>query len=226
MVILIELPLTNKLLRACLFDLDGVFIDSTHGWVIALQVILEKEGYPIPSSSSIEKIVALSTESQLIQLFPKLEHENIKRKRLVHNIDDYFIQNIDSHVVLFPNSFKVLKHLKDTGLVLGLVTNNQRKVALSVLRKFNLLDFFDNVTSLEDMSKPKPHPSGLIHTLERLNSTKHNSVYIGDSPSDLKASSSTGIPFILIERPNTNFDFPKLGPEVLIIQDLLELISF
>ncbi len=223
---MIELPLTTRFLKASLFDLDGVFIDSTQGWVMALKVILEKEGYLVPPTNLIRKIVALSTESQLVQLYPELKHENIERKRLVQDIDDYFIQNIDSYVILFPNSFKVLKHLKDLGFLLGLVTNNRRKVAFSVLRKFNLLEFFNHVTSLEDMIKPKPHPSGIIHIIQKLGCTSQNSVYIGDSPSDFEASSSAGVPFILIERPNTNFDFPKLDPEVLIIQDLLALISF
>ena len=224
MIILIKLPLSTRTLKTSLFDLDGVFIDSTQAWVIALQVILEKEGFMVPSSTNIEKIVALSTESQLIQLFPQLEPEERERKRLVQNIDNQFIQLIDSHVSLFPNSYKVLKHLHYDGLLLGLITNNRRYIALSILRKFNLLDCFDCLITLEDMNKPKPHPSGLIYALKKLNSTRFNSVYIGDSPSDLEASYSAGIPFILIKRHNSNFDFPKLNSMVLIIQDLLELL--
>ncbi|NHJ01539.1 MAG: HAD family hydrolase [Candidatus Heimdallarchaeota archaeon] len=215
----------RKSLKAIIFDLDGVFVDSTKGWIIALQEILRREKYEIPAPSIIEKIVAFSTEGQLLCLFPSLEFNAREKDRLTKLIDNYFVDKITLNVSLFPNVHRVLILLKKYGFRLAVVTNNKSYVASKILATFNLTDYFECLTGLEEMIEPKPHPSGLEITLKKLNLSKDDVIYIGDSPSDLYASLRSYIPFILIKRENAKFDFPDIDEiYVQVITKLEELI--
>ncbi len=224
--ILTSLGQLQDSLKAIIFDLDGVFIDSTKGWIVALQEILRQEQYEVPLPSIIEKIVAYSTEGQLLYLFPSLQFNEFEKNRLTQLIDDYFVNHITLQVNLFPNVHEVLTTLKQIQLRLTLVTNNKTYVASQILAEFNLTQYFEFITGLEEMVEPKPHPSGLEKTLEKLKLTKDEVVFVGDSPSDLYASLEAEIPFVLIKRDNANYDFPIFeNTSIYVINDLNDLIA-
>ncbi len=98
---------------------------------------------------------------------------------------------IQKEKLIFRKS--TLKRLKDLGLKLGITTGRSRFEALYALRRFGISDFFDAITTMDDVRKAeveakqslrKPHPFSLIETVKKLNSKKP-SLYIGDLPDDV-----------------------------------------
>jgi len=70
--------------------------------------------------------------------------------------------------------------------------NRHRTVALSLDRCPASGDDFDLVVAHEDRQRNKPDPDPVLFAIERLGGTPAESVYVGDSPFDIRAAKSAG----------------------------------
>lgn len=88
-------------------------------------------------------------------------------------------------------SKKILKRLKKKYGKLGIATGRPRKETNYVIKKNKLEDIFDYIAAMEDVRNGKPAPDVILKVIKKLK--LKNSVYIGDSPSDVLAAKRAGI---------------------------------
>ena len=153
--------------------------------------------------------------------------------RLVGSMDGYdkFIADIDRLVksqkvtdmaVLYPDTARILKYLKDNKKLVGIVTSNSRIHVLDVLNRFDLAPYFDVIVGNEIAPIPKPNPAPILKALKLLNiKDKEKVVYIGDALNDALAAVNAGVNPILLDRLN---EFKHLK-EYPIIDSLDEIIG-
>jgi len=210
--------------KGVLFDLDGVFIDSTEAWILAIREVLKEEGYSAPSASKLKRLIAKTTEEQIQEIISNdLSIKEIKR--LAELVDDCFIKIIRTNVKLFDGSHLLLSLLKNNDLLIGVVTNNRREVTRKLLEAFNLLQYFNCIITLDDIITPKPDPTSVLRASQELGLKKEEVIFVGDSPSDLEASLAAGIPFILLKRKNAVFESLEITGDFFVVRDLFELKS-
>ena len=92
-----------------------------------------------------------------------------------------------------------------------MVTNSGRKAATSVLRRNELLEFFDLVLTRDDVPAMKPSPEGILKALSRLSIPKKDSLYVGDSIYDVLAAREAGVPIVSVL--SGNYDRGRLSAE-------------
>ncbi len=99
--------------------------------------------------------------------------------------------------LIFKSS--VLQKLRDGGIGLGIATGRPRFEALHTLDQFGVRDFFQVITSMDDVkaaererkcSLRKPHPFSLLETARKMGGTKKRFMYVGDLPDDVLAAKS------------------------------------
>ncbi len=99
------------------------------------------------------------------------------------------------------DALPLLEHLRDTGHVLGILTRNNRDLALLTLRAAGLSGFFPPDSILgRDCATPKPSPDGINTLLQRWNSPPCDAVMVGDYLFDLLAGRAAGTATVLIDR--------------------------
>ena len=82
---------------------------------------------------------------------------------------------------------------------MGVVTNKQEHLAVDLLKKIKIYDFFEYVAGRNTFEYCKPDPRHLTNTIEIMNGAINKSLMIGDSENDADAAKSAGIPMILLE---------------------------
>jgi len=200
-------------MRAILFDIDGVLIDSKKAnfefhkkqiFDIGGRIITREEYEPL-FGTPMSKVVKL--------FYPKLNREQINK--ICHQgVQDYpkfyrFIK-LEKYVV------EILKELKKK-YSLGIVTS---RITAEVLDYFKLTNYFKVIVTAQDYTHPKPHPEPLLTAVERLNVTPKETIYIGDSKSDEEAAKNAKVVFIAYKNKSLNTpyhitDFKQL-PKMLI----------
>lgn len=209
-----------QLYDALLFDMDGVLVDVTKSYRKAIQQTAEYFLKREITQLEVEKIksqVGMNNDwdatytlinnslipyNDVKNLFQKLYWENNGKKGLI----------ADENLFL---SKKQLIQLKQAYGKMGIVTGRPRREAQYVIDRFNLKDVFDVLVGKEDVKKEKPFPDPLIYAMKRINAK--NAVYIGDSPSDIVAANTAGMPSIFIgEQELGTFRF----------QNTLEVLDF
>ena len=102
------------------------------------------------------------------------------------------------------------KKLKIKYEKLGIATGRPKEEAQFVTRNNRLEGIFDCIVALEDVRRGKPFPDSIVKVVDLLQ--LKNTVYIGDSPSDVLAAEAAGIPSIYIGKDRLGtIQFPKVS---------------
>ncbi|MBI4015157.1 MAG: HAD family hydrolase [Candidatus Aenigmarchaeota archaeon] len=74
----------------------------------------------------------------------------------------------------------------------GIFSNTKHDSILKLLDNAGIRGYFSIVVGQEDVSKQKPDPEGLLKAIAELKSTPQETIYIGDTASDVQAARAAG----------------------------------
>lgn len=176
-------------LRYLLFDLDGTLVDTTELILSCYRTTIFKLVDNPPTAEEITKGFGTPTRSQLWRLFPSLRDRIDEMEAMwldaYHSLHDQLVKP-------FPETVDVLTGLRERGYPLGIVTSKVRSDVLRVLPMFNLEGLLDVIVSVDDTINHKPHPEPVIKGMELMSALPEETLYVGDSLSDMKAGREAG----------------------------------
>jgi HAD superfamily hydrolase (TIGR01549 family) len=98
---------------------------------------------------------------------------------------------------------ELLERLAAHGVRLGILTRNSRDIALLTLEVIGVRSFFADEHVLgRDEVPPKPDPAGILHLLDRWDSSAGSAVMVGDYLFDLQAGRAAGAVTVHVGRPD------------------------
>ena len=86
---------------------------------------------------------------------------------------------------------------------MAVCTNKQEHLAIDLLKKIGIYDYFEYVAGVNTFSYCKPDPRHLTSIIEILDGDIKKSLMIGDSETDANAAKAASIPIILLENGYT-----------------------
>jgi phosphoglycolate phosphatase len=92
-----------------------------------------------------------------------------------------------------------LKWCKEKNISMAVCTNKQEHLAIDLLKKIGIYDYFEYVAGSNTFDYCKPDPRHLTNVIEILGGEIKRSIMIGDSETDANAGKNAGIPVILLE---------------------------
>jgi phosphoglycolate phosphatase len=176
-----------------LFDLDGTLVTMELDFgAIRQEVdkILIKGGYP--EDQLDEHVSTLETIGNAVEYLKKtgLEWKKVQKDAL-----SYLEQSeleAAAKAVLIKGAHNVLQTLKEKKKKVGVITRNQREVALQVLKKCGLLQYVDMILARDDVGKVKPHPDHVLQAIKKLGSVPEKTVVLGDHHFEIEAGNKAG----------------------------------
>jgi len=196
--------MTQKL--TILFDLDGTLVDTAPDLMNAHNHVMKKFGYKTKSTDDIRKLVGQGAKSligrsvwgQAKKEFGQIDDGKIK-KEMVTEFINFYGQNIVKESKLINGVYDFLKWSKENKISMGVCTNKPEHLAVDLLKKIKIYDFFEYVAGSNTFDFCKPDPRHLTNVIEIMQGDIKKSIMIGDSESDGNAAKAAGIPFILLE---------------------------
>lgn len=92
----------------------------------------------------------------------------------------------------------VVRWLHAEGRTLGVVTSKIEPLARRGLRLLGIEEYFPLVVGLESTTRHKPEPEPVLFAMERLGALRHDTVYVGDSPFDLRSAKGAGVASVAV----------------------------
>ena len=196
--------MTQKL--TILFDLDGTLVDTAPVLMAAHNHVMKKFGYSTRSVDEIRNLVGKGA-SVLIgrsiwgsakKEFSRITDEKIKNE-MVKEFISFYGKNIVKDSKLISGVLEFLKWAKSKNISMGVCTNKQEHLAIDLLKKIEIYDYFEYVAGGNTFEYCKPDPRHLTSIIEIMNGDIKKSLMVGDSENDADAAKSAGIPMILLE---------------------------
>jgi phosphoglycolate phosphatase/pyrophosphatase PpaX len=192
----------NNRLKSVIFDMDGTIIDSLPLCVAAFQSALE----PIARRS-------ISDEEVLASFGPSDEGtiRLIVPDAVEMGLEQYLYHYRRLHPVMCPKPFDgmigILEGIKAKNIPIGLVTGKGPRSLAITLDELNLGHYFVAIETGSPLRANKPEC--LRNILVKFNHSPHETVYIGDTASDISACKEVSIPIYAAAWAQTT-DLPKL----------------
>ena len=171
-------------IKAILFDLDGVLMNSIDAWHHTYNGIIAHFNKKPMTKKDFQKIFGNTIEKNVRMIV------NISTKEANRLAIKYFKKNI-MYVRIFPETKSVLKKLSKKTKI-GLITNTPRKILNPVLRHYKLKKYFDIIVTVDDVKKGKPAPDMALKACKMLKVIPKNAILVGDTKNDMIAGKRAG----------------------------------
>jgi phosphoglycolate phosphatase len=193
-----------------LFDLDGTLVDTAPDLMLAHNHVMKKFGYPTKSTEDIRSLVGKgagaligrSIWGQAKKEFSKVLDEKIKDE-MVKEFINFYGKNILLESTLIDGVKDFLIWCKKKEISMAVCTNKTEHLAVDLLKKIEIYNYFEYVAGHNTFDYCKPDPRHLTNIIEILDGDISNSLMIGDSETDANAAKNAGIPLILLENGYT-----------------------
>ena len=193
-----------------LFDLDGTLVDTAPDLMKAHNHVMKKFGYKTKTTDEIRAIIGKGARTligrsiwgQAKKEFSKIEDQNVKDE-MVKEFIDYYGKNIINESKLVNGVEEFLKWCSSKKISMGVCTNKQEHLAIDLLKKIKIYNYFEYVAGGNTFEVCKPDPKHLTNIVEILNGDLKKTLMIGDSENDTIPAKEASIPVILLDNGYT-----------------------
>ena len=188
-----------------LFDLDGTLVDTAPDLMRAHNHVMKKFGYPTKSLDDLKSSVGKGAGAMIgrsIWNQAKKELTSINEKVKSDMTDEfisYYGKNILRESVLINGTKDFLNWCKNENISMAVCTNKTDHLAVDLLKKIGIYDYFEYVAGYNTFDYCKPDPRHLTTVIEILDGDLKKSIMIGDSETDANSAKAAELPMILLE---------------------------
>ena len=179
------------MIKAVLFDLDGVVADTDKSRFIILQELLSKRNLSL-GHHLYKKSVGARTQSFLREVFgtDKLSDQDIveiynERKVLLH-------QNPQKYIVAQPGVVECCEKFHKAGITLAVASSSLEKEIKLVLENVGISEYFSVMVGSDGGRKPKPDPQIYLDCCAAVGFSPQECVAIEDSPRGVQSAQAAG----------------------------------
>jgi len=207
-----------SIIKACIFDLDGVIVDTAVYHYKAWRRLANELGFDITEEQNEQlKGVSRVRSLELILQWGGVVKTAAEQVELAQRKNEWYVEMI-SHMTpaeILPGAKEFLESCRAAGLKTAL--GSASKNSVTILDKIGMAGLFDAVIDGNKVSKPKPDPEVFLKGAEALNIPPANCVVFEDAIAGIEAAKNGGMKTVGVGSPKV------LGEADLVISGLNEM---
>ncbi|MCL6705284.1 phosphoglycolate phosphatase [Pseudomonas sp. T1.Ur] len=217
----------GSLPRLVMFDLDGTLVDSVPDLAAAVDSMLLKLGRPPAGIDAVRQWVGngapMLVRRALANHIDALGVDEAEAERAMELFNEAYEGN-HALTVVYPGVRSALKWLHKQGVEMALITNKPERFVAPLLDQMKIGRYFRWIIGGDTLPQKKPDPAALFFVMKMANIPASQSLFVGDSRSDVLAAKAAGVKCVALSygynhgRPIAE-EFPTL-----VIDDLRLLI--
>lgn len=195
-------PKPTALIRTCIFDLDGVIVDTAKFHYLAWQRLAKELHIPFTEHDN-ERLKGISRMESL-DILLSLDNRKVEQKtkdEMADRKNGWFVEYINAlkPEEIFPGVRELLQQLKKKGYKLGLASSS--KNAGTVLNRLGIASLFDCMVDGTMIKNSKPDPEVFLLAASKLNSPASECVVFEDAEAGVEAAIRAGMKSVGIGSP-------------------------
>ncbi len=194
------------MLKAVIFDFDGIIVDTEPIHFQAFQRVLQPLGLGYSWDDYLEKYIGFDDRDAFREAFAnggKLLHDGMLSE-LISLKAEVFESIVRQGVQPYPGVIELIKSL--SGFIpLALCSGALQRDIVPILEQFGLQSSFDAIVTAENVKVSKPDPESYILTLQRLGEIYPSTtilpqecIAIEDTPAGITSASAAGMNVIAV----------------------------
>jgi len=192
----------KEVIKACIFDLDGVIVDTAHYHFLAWKRLAKELGIELtPDHNERLKGVSRMRSLEIILELGGISLSNDEKEKLANKKNVWFVDYIERMVPeeIFPGVRSLIHELKARGIKVALASSS--KNAKTVIQLLGIQNEFDAVVDGGMITHSKPHPEIFLLAASRLGVAPHECLVFEDAEAGVEAALAAGMKCIGIGSP-------------------------
>jgi phosphoglycolate phosphatase len=181
-----------------LFDLDGTIINTAPDLMSAHNHVMKKFGHPVKELGEIKNLAGKGAWMMMQRSFKKEVTDEKIKKEMTNEFIDFYSKNIANDSKPINGIFEFLDWAKTKKISMAICTNKQERLAIDLLKKLKLFDYFEYVAGSDTFNYNKPDPRHLTDVVEIIGGDLKKTIMVGDSEVDEMAATNAKLPFVLV----------------------------
>ena len=190
-------------IEACIFDLDGVIVDTAVYHYKAWKRLANELGFDFTEEDN-EKLKGVSRMASLnlILGWGGVIKTDAEKEELATRKNDWYVDMINKMTPgeVLPGAKAFVLLCKSAGIKTAL--GSASKISVTILEKVDITHLFDVVIDGNKVSKPKPDPEVFLKGAEELNVDPKNCVVFEDAIAGVEAAINGGMKVVGIGSPD------------------------
>lgn len=193
--------MSQKILAAVIFDMDGVLIDSEPSWQAAELNVFHQLGLTISLEDTLQT-TGLRIDQVVEFWYQRHPWDNYDNRATANAIVDQVAAEILTNGQAMNGVIQALDACKNRGLKIGLATSSSSPLIDAVMQKLAIRAYFDAVCSAESLTFGKPHPEVYLNCAQALDISPTSCLAIEDSFNGLIAARAANMRCAVIPAPH------------------------
>lgn len=206
------------MIKACIFDLDGVIVDTARYHFIAWKELAHELGFEFTEEDN-EQLKGVSRMESLDILLeiggldlPQDKKEELARKKNEHYRSLILKMTPDE---ILPGAMEFIKQVKDNKILTAV--GSASKNTMTILERLKLTSWFDAIVDGTMITKAKPDPQVFTKAAKKLDTPPDQCVVFEDARAGVEAALAGGMKCIGVGSPEI------LGKAHLVVAGLHEM---
>ncbi len=178
-------------MRAAIFDMDGLLIDSEPLWQEAEVAVFRELGVPL-TRDMCRQTIGIRVDGVVRHWHERFPWQGPSLEAVAARIVTAVARLIGERGALMPGVRESIEVLRDADYVLAVASSSPLVLIRAALEQLEVLDEFAVVHSAEDEPEGKPHPAVYRTTMARLDVDPARCIAFEDSIAGIRSAKSAG----------------------------------
>jgi beta-phosphoglucomutase len=190
------------LIKACIFDLDGVIVDTARYHYLAWKRLAKELGVDLTLEDNERlKGVSRMRSMEIILEIGGISIGELEKERLANKKNTWFVDYIERMAPeeIFPGVKLLIKEIRQSGIKTALASSS--KNAKTVIQLLHIQNDFDVVVDGTMITHTKPHPEIFLLAAERLGVEPEACVVFEDAEAGVEAALAAGMKCVGVGSP-------------------------
>lgn len=188
----IKVALVHDDIKAVIFDLDGLIIDSEPFWDKADTELLRRRNKQY--STEVRKNILGRAQRESMKYFKNEFGLSEEIDELVDERLSILYNLLLSRMTIMEGTMEIINKLHKKGLLMAMATGgHMREGVIKILSKLGLAEYFPVIVTFHDVARGKPAPDVFLKASELLYIAPKHCLVLEDSPNGVIAGKAAGM---------------------------------
>jgi len=174
-------------IRACVFDMDGVLIDTEPVWRRVEREVFSRVGVELTEEQLLETW-GMRIGEVVDHWYRSRPWDGVRPQAVAKAIVDQVAAHVRAQGISTPGAVEAIDAARSSGMRVAIASSSSRRLIDAVVERLNLIDKVDALLTADDEKRGKPAPDVYLSAARVLGAAPEECVAIEDSPVGVRSA--------------------------------------